>query len=98
MRFPGEQLDNSNPLKDLMESIPWHNSSADSLFHMLNWVILDGFHLSRNNILSSIGSSGRQKVGVDVPQAETESKVEDTNEKDDFYPDFYMRRVARVST
>lgn len=94
-------MDHSNPLKDLMESIPWQNSSAEPLFHMLNWVILDGFHLSRNNIHSdSISGSVRQKVGVDVSQAETESKVakEDAIEKNDFYPEFYMKRVARVST
>ena len=97
-------MDNSNPLKDLMESIPWLQSTTDSLFYMLNWVILDGFHLSRNNIQENKsekivpGIIAKQKETNDGSQFETKSKAEEKNsDTDNFYEEFYMRRVARVS-
>ena len=90
-----------------MESIPWHQSTTDSLFYMLNWVILDGFHLScknlhenkSNKIGPSIPSSGKQEVETnDDSQSETKSKAEEKSaDTDNFYEEFYMRRVARVS-
>eukprot|EP01035_Chromulina_nebulosa_P029597 gene29597-39246_t len=96
----GERLDNSNPLKDLMESIPWHQSTTDSLFYKLNWVILDGFHLSPNNINSNKivpDIRAKQEEINDGSQFEAKSKVEEKiSEKDSFYEEFYMRRVARV--
>ena len=94
-------MDNSNPLKDLMESIPWHQSTTDSLFYKLNWVILDGFHLSPNNINSNKivpDIRAKQEEINDGSQFEAKSKVEEKiSEKDSFYEEFYMRRVARVS-
>ena len=101
--FVGERFDNSNPLKDLMESIPWHQSTTDSLFYMLNWVILDGFHLSRNNIQENNSSKIVPHIGAKQEEISGDSQFEakrkseeKISDKDDFYEEFYMRRVARV--
>lgn len=87
-----------------MESIPWHQSTTDSLFYMLNWVILDGFHLSRNNIQENNSNkivpvySAKQEEINDESQFEAKSKAEEKiSDKENFYEEFYMRRVARVS-
>lgn len=95
--FVGEQLRDTDLLKELLDSFPWQQTVSTPLFSMLNWAILDGFHLSGN---IADGIEKEKEKEFEAKEESFELKQDYTSDErivtKSFEEEFYTKRIAKV--